>query len=154
VFTRSVLQSFADIATQEASAQLAKLGVSALGGIGGIIGGLFHEGGDSINASSGKKVLVNPDLFKSAPRFHDGLKSDEFPAILQTGEDVIAKDDPRNSKFGGGSTKTTVMNITSNVSVEDGGEDQRKMQQLSKLVDVAITKTLVKEKRQGGLLAS
>lgn len=34
---------------------------------------------------------VDPTIFRNAPRLHDGLKSDEYPAILQTGERVMPR---------------------------------------------------------------
>jgi len=44
--------------------------------------------------------------FAGAPRFHDGgfpgLKMGEVPIIAQKGEEVLAKDDPRNAANGGG----------------------------------------------------
>lgn len=49
---------------------------------------------------SGVSRPVNPAWFNNAPRFHEGgfpgLKSNEVPAILQTGEQVLARDDPNN----------------------------------------------------------
>jgi len=150
VFTLGVLESIAQIAAQELAQQSTKFVAS---GISALIGS-FHDGGENVSASSGKKRLVNPALFARAPRFHGGLQSNEFPAILQKGEDVIARDDPRNSRFGGESTKTTIMHITTNTTIEGADNDQRKMQAISKIIKVAVTKELVKEKRPGGLLAS
>ena len=43
---------------------------------------------------------VSPALFHGAPRFHKGLKPDEFPAILQKGETVV----PRGGRLGGNMT--------------------------------------------------
>ena len=69
----------------------------------GFIGGLFpntpadatsavwvHNGG-VIGDPSLPRVSSPPSLFDNAPRFHGGLASDEFPAILQRGEAVIPK---------------------------------------------------------------
>lgn len=180
----SIAQIAAQEAAQKSSSLIAGLLGTAVGALGGAFGGgasaatssaggiissgganagisadiskflQFHSGGDNLTGRSGKKVAVNPALFANAPRFHNGLQGDEFPAILQTGEDVVARDDPRNSRFGGGSTKTTVMNITSIVSVEGEGDDARKMQGISLMLDATIKKALVKEKRPGGLLSS
>ncbi len=47
----------------------------------------LHQGG-----FTGQTVNSPVSNFISAPRFHDGLKPDEFPAILQQGEEVIPKD--------------------------------------------------------------
>jgi len=66
--------------------------------------GVQHRGG---MAGSGPRRNVNPLLFLGAPRYHDGgmvgLKQGEVPAILQTGEEVLSRADPRNQANGGGS---------------------------------------------------
>lgn len=50
----------------------------------------LHRGGTV--GQAGQAVSVPASNFISAPRFHDGLKPDEFPAILQRGEEVTPKD--------------------------------------------------------------
>lgn len=47
----------------------------------------MHSGG-LVGSDSGSMRFVPPSLFASAPRLHDGLSPDEFPAILQRGERV------------------------------------------------------------------
>lgn len=58
----------------------------------------------------GKSVAVNPTWFAGAQRFHTGglpgLKRDEVPAILQTGEEVLSRNDPRNVMNGGGAASS------------------------------------------------
>jgi phage-related minor tail protein len=71
---------------------------------GSIFGSLFHDGG-VVGASSVARRAVPSHLFAGAPRFHNGLMPDEFPAILQKGETVL----PRNTKMGGN-------NITFNIT--------------------------------------
>lgn len=65
---------------------------------------VFHRGGMVGGPSVRRRV--NPLAFAAAPRFHDGgmvgLKPGEVPAILQTGEEVLARNDPRNAANGGG----------------------------------------------------
>ncbi len=62
-----------------------------------------HAGG---MAGTGPTRNVNPLLFAGAPRYHSGgmvgLKPGEVPAILQTGEEVLSRTDPRNQSNGGG----------------------------------------------------
>jgi hypothetical protein len=74
-----------------------------------------HSGG---MAGTGTPVRVNPAVFFGAPRYHDGgmvgLKADERPAILQTGEEVLTRTDPRNAKNGGangGGNGTRIVNV-------------------------------------------
>jgi tape measure domain-containing protein len=65
-----------------------------------------HSGG---MAGTGQRITAPAWLFAGAPRFHSGgmvgLKSDEVPAVLQKGEEVLSRDDPRNQANGGGSTR-------------------------------------------------
>ena len=83
-------------------------GSSGSGILGGffdnIFSGIFHDGG-VVGESITKRRSVPAHIFATAPRFHNGLMSDEFPAILQKGETVI----PKNKKVGG-------MNVTFNIS--------------------------------------
>jgi phage tail tape-measure protein len=60
------------------------------GMLGGVIGGFFHEGG-VVGSSSVPTQSFPVSTFVGAPRLHNGLKSDEFPAILQKGETVKKK---------------------------------------------------------------
>lgn len=50
---------------------------------------------------------ISPSIFASAPRYHSGtpyagLKRDEVPAVLQRGEEVLRRDNPRHILNGGG----------------------------------------------------
>lgn len=54
-----------------------------------LIGGIMHTGG--MAGSPNVSRMVPDSYFFSAPRLHNGLAADEYPAILQKGEKVIAK---------------------------------------------------------------
>lgn len=60
---------------------------------------MFHTGGIVGGGKAGGKKL-NPLVFQGAVRYHSGgivgLAPDEVPAVLQKGEEVITKDDPRH----------------------------------------------------------
>lgn len=103
------VQSLARMAS-EALAKRAVLALSGAAGGGGMLAGVLHGGGP---AGGGGRRLVNPLLFAGAPRFHNGgvvgLRPDERPAILQTGEQVLSRNDPRNAANGGGATR--VVNV-------------------------------------------
>lgn len=81
---------------------------SGSGGVGGfisgIIGSLFHDGG--IAGSGTRTRAVSPAWFSNAMRYHTGgiagIRPDEVPAILQKGEEILTKDDPRHIMNGGG----------------------------------------------------
>lgn len=73
------------------------------GAAGAISAGLKHGGG---MVGQGTLRAVDPLVFAGAPRYHSGgmvgLKPGEVPAILQTGEEVLSRADPRNAANGGG----------------------------------------------------
>lgn len=104
----------------------------AAGGFGGFGGGqsppadlagLYHSGTRSggVGAPSTYRA-VNPAIFHRAPRLHDGLKPDEFPAILQRGERVTPK--------GGGRREGPLIgNVT--IQAADLGSFQRSERQIA-----------------------
>ena len=77
-----------------------------LGGLASIGATLFHDGGTV--GQGGQPISVPAATFINAPRFHNGLKPDEFPAILQQGEEVVPKDKVGNR---GGVTNINNWNI-------------------------------------------
>ena len=112
-----VRQFFADFLAQIAKAILQQMILNALAGAGwgGVssaaksMGGvaeasMFHSGG-VVGGRANRTRDVSPNWFANAPRFHEGglpgLKRDEVPTILQKGEEVLSKDDPRNVLNGG-----------------------------------------------------
>lgn len=107
----AVLAFFAKFLQQIAIAILQQLALNAIAGMGGGVGGAAaalggvaakHNGGTVGSSTTGgmQQRGMNPGWFANAPRFHTGglpgLKSDEVPAILQRGEEVLSKDDPSN----------------------------------------------------------
>lgn len=68
-------------------------------------GGILHSGGLVGMGSSSVSRKVSPLAWVGAPRHHTGtvvgLKTDERASILQVGEEVLAKNDPRNIMNGG-----------------------------------------------------
>lgn len=86
--------------------------LSSVGGLfGSLFGGgasLYHDGGIAGDGAITRTVPF--DMFRNAPRFHDGgfLSPDEVPAILQRGERVLNREESRayNRKSGG------VINVT------------------------------------------
>jgi tape measure domain-containing protein len=79
--------------------------------IGNILAGTAHTGA-IVGKGFPEYRRVNPAIFANAPRYHSGgivgLKPDEVPAILQTGEEVLARNDPRNVMNGGASGGSNV----------------------------------------------
>jgi tape measure domain-containing protein len=65
----------------------------------------MHNGG-TVGGANGWSQSAPAAAFAGAPRFHGGglpgLAADEVPAILQRGEEVLSKNNPRNILNGGG----------------------------------------------------
>jgi len=83
----------------------------ALGNLGGMFAGVFHQGG--IVGGPAPLRMVPAMAFANAPRMHEGgwagLKSDEVPAILQRGERVLSRRETRD--FGGNNGGSVTVNI-------------------------------------------
>lgn len=101
-FIQSLAQMAAEALAKKALLSLG--GGSAGGGFAGFLASFFHSGG-TVGQGGGTSRAVNPLVFAGAPRYHSGgmvgLKPDERPAILQTGEEVLSRKDPRNQANGG-----------------------------------------------------
>jgi hypothetical protein len=92
-FLDDMARSFAKMASDIAARSImGGIGFGAGGGLsgGGLISLFAHKGG--IVGEPGFQLKAMPaSTFTNAPRLHSGLMSDEFPAILQKGEEVIPK---------------------------------------------------------------
>jgi tape measure domain-containing protein len=108
---------------------------SGAGGLGGAIAGLVKHNGGMVG-EGGHTRSVSAGLFANAVRYHTGgiagLQPGEVPAILQRGEEVLAKNDPRNIVNGGGgggkSAAPKIVNVLDPSLVQDhlnssAGED-------------------------------
>lgn len=74
---------------------------SGLGGIFGFLGGLTAHTGAVVGRPGGSGGRSLPaSVFAAAPRYHNGgiagLQPNEVPAVLQRGEEVLSRSDPRN----------------------------------------------------------
>lgn len=109
---RDMVRNFLAGIAQMIAAELAK---RAATGIIGLFAPVKHAGG--IVGSGGPMRMVNPLLFGMAPRYHAGgiagLGPDEVPAILQRGEEVLTRRDPRHRSNGGlsGGGEAPIRNI-------------------------------------------
>jgi len=94
---KAMLDVIADQTAKAFMKLLMNVGVSIIGkwnnrwqGANDVSWGQMHKGG--IVGESTKKTVKAPEyLLSMAPRLHNGLAADEFPAILQKGEQVIPK---------------------------------------------------------------
>lgn len=81
---------------------------SAFSSMGAFVGGAAHNGGIAGRLTM-RRTGVDNSVFAGAVRYHTGgeagLAPDEVPAILQKGEEVLTKEDPRHAdNLGTGAT--------------------------------------------------
>jgi tape measure domain-containing protein len=97
-----------------------------LGGITGGLGRLIvpgrHRGGIVGYSAPTFTRSVPAAIFSNAVRYHSGgiagLKPDEVPTILQTGEEVLARNDPRNRLNGGAAPGGANVQIVNAIDAE------------------------------------
>lgn len=81
---------------------------------GSFLSSFFHRGG-IVGQGAPMQRMVPAWAFAGAPRYHSGgmagLKPDEVPAVLQKGEEVLAKNDSRNAANGGQGNAFRVVNV-------------------------------------------
>ncbi len=111
----------------------------------------FHHSGGVVGDPSTPSKPVNMAIFANAKRYHSGLASDEFPAILQRGETVI----PRGGSAGG-----ITINAPVNVNVQSGAsgaqsdisQGQQIGEQVAKAMRSEIIRTIQEQMRPGNTL--
>jgi hypothetical protein len=117
---------------------------------GDIFGSIFHDGG-IVGASNVARRAMPAYTFAGAPRFHNGLMPDEFPAILQKGETVL----PKNTKLGGSTINQT---INVNVSASGGGSDPATAKllaaEIGRQAEAGVRAIIRQERRPGGDLSN
>jgi hypothetical protein len=111
-FTNMLRRMAAELAAQEVLKAIfgglsggATAGDGSFGGfMASIAAGINHDGG--IAGGAGRRRNVSAAAFIGAPRFHSGgilgLSPNEVPAILERGEEVLTRSDPRHAANGGG----------------------------------------------------
>jgi len=100
-----IKQQILNLLASSSSTGIAAAGKAA-GGVASVAAAASHTGGVVGGPRSMTKTGVASNWFAGAPRFHagglPGISSDEVPTILQKGEEVLARNDPRNILNGGG----------------------------------------------------
>jgi hypothetical protein len=84
------------------------------------------HGGGVVGSNGNHTRRVDSSWFAGAPRYHNGglpgIQPNEVPSILEKGEEVLARDDPRNVLNGAGggdgakSTRFVLVDDRSNVA--------------------------------------
>jgi tape measure domain-containing protein len=101
---------------------------SAIGGVISFLGGLIHTGG-IVGQTGMSRSGIPATAFASPAYFHTGgvaggLKRDEMAAVLQRGEEVLTRNDPRHVLNGGGKQKAPQVNVAPPaVTVTINGDD-------------------------------
>jgi tape measure domain-containing protein len=175
--TASILSDIAKIITQQAvSTPIAGLIMSGVGalfgsfgagtgassaglGSSGLTGGydgtlastysmpISHSGG-LVGLTLGSHKLVDPSVFARAPRLHNGLKPDEFPAILQRGEEVVPRGEAGRAR-----NVTIPINVT--VDGSKGGspeQNQRMGAEVARQLKAMVRSVIVEEMMPRGIL--
>lgn len=120
-----------------------------------------HRGG--IVGTTGGTRSVNPAVFAGAPRMHRGgmagLREDEYATILQRGEEVLTRGDPRHALNGGGGGTTVNASVTVNIdskgeaSTQTETSDGQRGRELATMVKGVVVQELITQRKPGGLLA-
>lgn len=168
-FAKSLLKLLNDKLAEKLIEQLGQLfdgaGGSSAGSSGGgyvqaigsFIGSFFHEGGVVGASGQGFSRAVPAGAWSLAPRYHTGgiagLKPNEIPAVLQAGEEVLTKDNPRH--ISNASRSVGGLNVTNNISVSGGqGSDADQAEaarDLGRTLEAAMDGWAAKNMRPGGL---
>lgn len=148
-FVRSFLEGVARIIAQELALRAAKAIIGA-------ISGRAHHQGGVVGSSGTVRHGLNPLIFGNAPRYHSGgfagLRPNEVPAVLERGEEVITRKDPRH-RLNGGRVAAGGIAISTSVNVESGGNaSEQDARALGSLVTAKVKEVMTQESRQGGIL--
>jgi phage-related minor tail protein len=167
---RDALRSFAQTLQQFLNSKLAEEFLAFVAGSNGssqgswiksllnlFSGTLVHSGGVIGAGVNRMSRTVSPLVFAGAQVLHNGgmagLRSNEVPAILERGEEVLTADDPRhrnNLRAGG-------VQVSMSVSFNGAGgteADQRaSAKDLQTMMQATVEQWAAKESRQGGLLS-
>jgi tape measure domain-containing protein len=120
---KSILQTLASILKEIAGLIIKQQVLNALRSFGVISGAVAHSGAVVGVSSPSRTRAVSSAWFANAPRYHTGgvvgLASNEYPAILQKNEEVLAASDPRNIMNGGGKSAQSPSPANRFVLVDD-----------------------------------
>jgi tape measure domain-containing protein len=96
--------------------------LQSIGGLSGVLGsiaGMAAHTGGVVGHGGGTPRSIPAWMVATAPRYHSGtvlgLRADERPAILQAGEEVLARNDPRNALNGGGSRQPVQVKVVNTI---------------------------------------
>ncbi|MFC3715591.1 tape measure protein [Luteimonas soli] len=109
-FVRGFVLAMAQIAARALATYLVLQAISAISGIPvSVLAGTtatVKHGGGIVGEGGRRRYNLSPLLFGAAPRYHSGgiagLAPNEVAAVLEKGEEVLTRNDPRHRDNGGG----------------------------------------------------
>jgi hypothetical protein len=120
-FAASFLEQMGEMILKAVMLKAVSMAVGAIGGSGvgsafsSIMGAAVNHTGGVVGLYGGSTRSISPLVFAGAQRFHTGgfpgLQPDEIPTILQRGEEVITRSDPRHALNGGASGSAGPVNV-------------------------------------------
>jgi hypothetical protein len=104
-----------------------------------------HTGG--IAGIDGRRRYVHPAYFDRAPRMHrGGIAGNEVPTILERGEEVLTRRDPRHRMNGGGMPQNLRVEIVNPPGVRNEVADVQPRLD----VDGMVVRIILRDQREGG----
>ena len=105
--------------------------MSGLSAGGGLLAGVFHQGG--VVGGPAPQHLVPALAFADSPRLHSGgmagLRADEVPAILQRGEMVLSR--AQVAAMGSARDNRPPINVVMNITTPDAGSFRQSQGQIA-----------------------
>lgn len=158
-FARSFVRAMQDIVARNFAQQIFGPRGSG-GGIGGFVSAALnfiamHKGGVGPGEASFVRQL-SPAALLAAPRLHTGfpgLKSGEFPAILEDTEEVLTADDPRHRRNFRGGAVTANVEVNVDNSKGSGEVSRTNADALGRRLQAMVLQEIIDQQRPGGLLA-
>ncbi len=107
------------------------------------VGSVLHSGG--IVGQGGTPRSAPAALWAKAPRYHSGgvIGGDERAAILQVGEEVLTKSDPRHRRNGGGRSVVNNIDARTFVNATDPSSFARSERNMSRLQERRFNRALL-----------
>ena len=106
--------------------------------------GLGHRGG--MAGSLPDSIFVPAGIFANAPRLHNGLAPDEFPAVLQSGERVLN----RRETAAYNKTSTTTLQVQVNIENQTGTPVKAEQGPVRYDMEKAVVGVVLKNYNEGG----
>lgn len=115
---------------------------------GGVVSGL--HGGGIVGSESTFQRFVDMGMFNNAPRFHNGLMPDEYPAILKRKEGVFTPEQMKALGSGNGGANVVSVYVTNNTNAQASVKESNTSN--GKRIDVMIEEVVAKSITSRGIV--